>query len=599
MRLIQTIDNDEFYPTPATLVKRMLAGIDWNMVQTVLEPSAGKGDILREVALATESVRHDMDIDCIEADASLRQVLRYNFSEERKDSLNRQQGEIIKNSGCPNAENRFGKWKQYNRDTGYTAIPEELETQLNAIEEEKKTFFADGIHIVGEDFLAYEPFKQYNLIVMNPPFSNGDKHLLKALEMQRTHGGSVVCLLNAETIRNPYTATRKELVRLLNEYDASIEYLEQEFANAEKKTAVEVALIKVAVPERETEQDIFDRMAQTEHYEEFVPDESKEIEVADFVRAIVNRYKVEMKSGLELIRLYKGMKPYLESSFDENELKYRKPLIQLKDEGDHDLTINKYVKSVRLKYWKALLSNKKFVGKLTSTLQQQYREQTSSYANYDFSEFNIRTLLAEMNTKIKVGIEEEIGQMYDRLTEEHAYYPECQKNRHLYDGWKTNKAWKIGKKVILPCYGIFDSWSGKPRTYEAYNTLADIERILNFFDGDMTAEVNLENELRKSFEQGITKNIACKFFRATFYKKGTVHITFTCPELIDRFNIYAAQNRGWLPPSYGKKSYKDMTAEEKTVIDSFQGEKAYNEVMAKSDYYLASPIENRPLLTVA
>ena len=258
MRLIQTIDNDEFYPTPATLVKRMLAGIDWNMVQTVLEPSAGKGDILREVALATESVRHDMDIDCIEADASLRQVLRYNFSEERKNSLNRQQGEIIKNSGCPNAENRFGKWKQYNRDTGYTAIPKELEAQLNAIEEEKKTFFADGIHIVGDDFITYEPFKQYNLIVMNPPFSNGDKHLLKALEMQRTHGGSVICLLNAETVRNPYTATRKELVRLLNEYDASIEYLEQEFANAEKKTAVEVALIKVAVPEREIEQDIFD-----------------------------------------------------------------------------------------------------------------------------------------------------------------------------------------------------------------------------------------------------------------------------------------------------------------------------------------------------
>ena len=91
----------------------------------------------------------------------------------------------------------------------------------------------------------------------------------------------------------------------MNEYDASIEYLEQEFANAEKKTAVEVALIKVAVPERETEQDIFDRMAQTEHYEEFVPDESKEIEVADFIKAIVNRYKIEMKSGLELIRLYK------------------------------------------------------------------------------------------------------------------------------------------------------------------------------------------------------------------------------------------------------------------------------------------------------
>lgn len=126
-----------------------------------------------------------------------------------------------------------------------------------------------------------------------------------------------------------------------------------------------------------------------------------------------------------------------------------------------------------------------------------------------------------------------------------------------------------------------------------------MNRTLYHQAGNSIPVVIFEAMFKAMFEQGITKNIACKFFQATFYKKGTVHITFTCPELIDRFNIYAAQNRGWLPPSYGKKSYKDMTAEEKTVIDSFQGEKAYNEVMAKSDYYLASPIESRPLLTVA
>ena len=64
MRLIHTIDNDEFYPTPATLVKRMLAGIDWNMVQTVLEPSAGKGDILREVASYRSIGFHSQDSTC-------------------------------------------------------------------------------------------------------------------------------------------------------------------------------------------------------------------------------------------------------------------------------------------------------------------------------------------------------------------------------------------------------------------------------------------------------------------------------------------------------------------------------------------------------
>ena len=45
-------------------------------------------------------------------------------------------------------------------------------------------------------------------------------------------------------------------------------------------------------------------------------------------------------------------------------------------------------------------------------------------------------------------LEDEIIKMFDRLTEEHSYYPECSKNRHLFDGWKTNKAHKIAGKVI-------------------------------------------------------------------------------------------------------------------------------------------------------
>ena len=237
------------------------------------------------------------------------------------------------------------------------------------------------------------------------------------------------------------------------------------------------------------------------------------------------------------------------------------PIIYLTNSDHRETTVNSYVKDVRLKYWSALLENKRFVGKLTSKLQQKYRERVNSYADYDFSEFNIYALLTEMNAEIKVGIEEEIGRMYDRLTEEHSYYPECSKNKHLYDGWKTNKAWKLDKKCILPCYGVYDSWDGKPRQYEAYNVLSDIERILNFFDGNLTAECDLSATIKYFFDQGVTKNIPCKFFNVTFYKKGTVHIVFTCPELIDRFNIYAAQSRGWLPPSYGKKQYADMSAD--------------------------------------
>lgn len=548
--LVEDKHSSEFYPTPIELVRKMLDGIDWDYIQTILEPSAGKGNILREIAKfeSKSCYGKKFDVDCIELDANLRQILKYNFSEERQDTF-------------------------------------------SSSDSEYQTFFENGIHIVHDDFLTYNSFKQYDLIIMNPPFSNGDKHLLKALKMQEK-GGSIVCLLNAETIRNPYTQLRKTLVEQLERYNATIEYIEDRFTESERRTDVEVALIKVSIEQVQEESDIYNRLKEAEQVEEFDPDVT-DIEVNDYIKAAVNQFNLEIKSGLELIRQYRALIPYMATSFGEDSYS-KSPILRLtdsRDRGYDSVSINEYVKKVRLKYWRELLSNPKFIGKLTSKLQCEYQEKVDKLADYDFSEFNIYALSAEMSSNIKSGIESEIIAMFDRLTAEHSYYPEFSKNRHYYDGWKTNSAYKIAKKVIIPCYGIFSDWDGKPRTYEARKALEDIERILNFLDGHMTAEVDSWYEIDANFKNGITKNIQMKYFKATFYKKGTVHLTFTCPELIDRFNIYAAQNKNWLPPSYGKKTYKDMSADEKKVIDSFQGEQAYNKVMAKSNYYLA-PVTN-------
>lgn len=555
LQIVENEQNSELYPTPPSLVEKMITGIDWRKIKTVLEPSAGKGDILREVAKATAKFGYryqsDLDVDCIEIDPNLRAVLKYNFGERKK---------------------QFDSWNS----------------------KEYSEFFQDGIHIVHDDFFTYTPFKQYDLIIMNPPFSNGDKHLLKTLDIQKK-GGNIVCLLNAETIRNPYTETRKELIRQLNKYNAQIEYIENAFTTAERKTAVEVALIKVAIERVQEESDIYNRLREAEEMED-IDVTCTELEVSDYIKAIISRFNVEVKSGIELIRQYRAMIPYMLRSFDSDE---KSPILRLTDSTDRgydSVSVNAYVKAVRLKYWRALLSNPKFTGKLTSKLQEEYRERVNKLANYDFTEYNIRTLSAEMNAQIKQGIEDEIITMFDRLTAEHSWYPETLKNKHYYDGWATNKAHKIDKKVIIPCYGVYDSWDYKPRVYNAKGVLEDIERILNFLDGGMTRDVDLWHTLDACFNQGITKNIELKFFKATFYKKGTVHLTFTCPELIERFNIYAAQQKAWLPPCYGKKAYKNMSEKEKAVIDSFQGEQAYNEIMAKANYYLAPVTKNQMLM---
>ena len=116
--------------------------------------------------------------------------------------------------------------------------------------------------------------------------------------------------------------------------------------------------------------------------------------------------------------------------------------------------------------------------------------------------------------------------------------------------------------------------------------LQDIEKCFNYLDGDLTEAVDLEESLNFAEEYGETKNIQLKYFTVTFYKKGTCHITFNNDELLKKFNIFGSQHKGWLPPSYGKKSYNDMTTEEKAVVNEFEGEKEYNKVVSNKEYYL-------------
>ena len=597
---VEDRETSEFYPTPKALAERMLEGIEWDRVRTILEPSAGKGDLLKAVA-KREKDHRSFNVDCIEIDPNLRAILARNFGTQAREDAERKLREF--RDGF-HEDYKTGRIYRPGGDNG-TAFHMRPKEYLSDREEEEyrkreaelydvaSGFFRDGIRIVHDDFLTYTQFKEYDLIIMNPCFSDGARHLLKALEMQK-HGGYIVCLLNANTVRNPHTQLQRDLVSILENYHADIEYIRDAFSDAERKTEVEVALIKVSVPKTDPEISIFEKLASEERYDEPYAENAAYMEVSDLIKAVTARYRMEVKAGIELIRTFERMKPYLDSSVTPED-GYGHLLLSLDRRDDmgerkDPATVNAYVRDVREKYWRGLLTNKSFMGRLTSKLQKEYMRKVTSFADYDFSEYNINTLVREMNAQIRSGIEEEISDMFDRLTQAHAYFPECTNNRYLFTGWKTNKAWKIGKKCILPCHGIFNMWDGKPDSYRAYDVLSDIERVLNFFDGNMTVPVSLEWQIRGHFSSGITKNIKCRFFNVTFYKKGTVHIVFTCPELIDRFNIYAAGNRGWLPPSYGKRTYDEMLEEERIVVDEFQGREGYERIMARPEYYLKSPV---------
>lgn len=529
-------DNRDFYPTPEAVIEKMLSGVDFSMVQSVLEPSAGKGDLAEGITKIFERRTYSrwggrkLDLDCIEIQSELQMILK-------------------------------GK----------------------------------GYKVVHNDFLTYSTFKRYDLIISNPPFSQGAKHLLKMLDMQE-RGGGVICLLNAETLKNAYTAERKVLLDRLNELQATIEYVEDAFLDAERKTPVEIAIVKVFIPQEEKPSFIFEetlRKAKDLEYRERAEKESTSLAENDLIKVIVQQYNVEVEAGIRLIDEYRAMSPHILKDFGE-EKSWGSILNLSLDTGnprENTLTYNGFVEMVRKKYWKALFNNPKFTGQLTSKLLQDYHNRVDELAQYDFSEYNIFSIREEMNKQVIKGVEEAIISLFDELSHKYSYY-DTSKNIHYFNGWRTNKSWIINKKVIIPLSGYRDlDFSGggyKPTHRDVIHKLTDIEKGFNYLDGGLTDSIDLEATLKKAEEDGVTSKIQLKYFLVTFYKKGTCHIEFTNDELLKKFNIFGAQRKGWLPPSYGKRKYAEMAPEEKAVVDEFEGEQEYSKVMGNTGYYICN-----------
>ena len=573
-------------------------------VSTILEPSAGSGNlvkaVLKEYSLHRyRSSARSIDVDCVEIDPSLRAILRYEFSAEKIKSLYNENDNLESKRKWDSSANR------------YDSLPPQEQSRLDAVKEEISQLNAGDVRIIHDDFLSLDTCKVYDLIIMNPPFSNGDAHLLKAIQMQQRNGGEIRCILNAETIRNPFSNARRLLQKKLLDLNAQITFMENAFSDAQRKTNVEIALISVAIPREKEESEIFSRLKKSCAMEEPEMDDVTDMTVSDFMERVVTQYKVECEAGIALMREYQAMQPYILDSFEKD--RYSSPTLTLAV-GDPSRTfrgdspnVNKFLRLTRLKYWRALFSNKDFTGRLTSNLLSEYQDKVDKLADYDFTLFNIQAIAAEMNAEMGKGIEETIVALFDKMTAQHSYYPEMERNIHYYNGWKTNKVHKINNKVILPIYGVFADRYWSKDTFnvrEAEATIGDIEKVFDYLDGDMTAPISLHGVLQRACEAGQTRNIPCKFFDVTLYKKGTMHIRFHKQELVDRFNIYCSRKKNWLPPNYGKVSYADMAENEKSVIDGFHGDgtsgagaEEYAKVMAKAAYFLSEPVKEVPLLT--
>lgn len=512
--------NKGFYPTPAKLIDRMVLKIvKLSDLNSILEPSAGKGDIIDRMikVYGYQSCNFSM----IEIDETLQATLR---------------------------------GKKYK--------------------------------VIDSDFLSYCGNDQFDLIIANPPFEDGDLHLLKAIDI--LYSGQIIFLLNAETIKNPYTNTRKLLVKKLKKLEARVEFISNAFLDAERKTKVEVALINIII-KRKVEDDIF-KDCQDKIDESNPKLENKyEVSTKRLIPELVAEYNQVKNIGTTSIisyyANYKKIGKYI--ALNKNPDKYNEY------SPDSDMTsilkeeLNVFLVRLRADFWKRTLDIKEVKNRMTSDKIREFYWQIEEYSSMDFTENNIRQFVLNLIKDYHNILINAVLKIFKKFTVEHSYSNGLyDKNIHYFNGWKTNKAFKVGKRIIIPIYASysdnpFKDFMGKlSLADDAERQLHDIDLVMNYFGGKADY-LSLTDAIKYAFSSGQTNKICSEYFTVDCYKKGTIHLTFNSEDILRRFNVVACKGMNWLPHDYSTKHYNQCDKEEKEVIESFEGERFYAENLNK------------------
>ena len=585
----------QFYPTPEWLVDKMMDKVDFDSVTSILEPSAGKGDIVQGleryrirkntyyelyIYKTQEKPRRRIFLDIDEVNEYFQKEYNVDVSNMTANQIN---DWLDDNLGGNEISFDFLCHKQDTK-ANYEIECVEIDSNLCSILRSQHFF------TVNNDFLKYDTFKRYDCILMNPPFAQGELHLLKAIKLIE-NGGQCVCILNAETLKNPYTNWRKELYDTLIYYNADIEYIENAFTTAENKTDVEIALIYINIPKKTIDEDLVKNLVKGETFDrEYETFNENQLATNDIIGNLVKQYEFEAKMGIKIIDDFYSMQAYIPSIKNDNNL----PMITLSITGCPDEClngvelnpINKYIRQLRDKYWSLLFMSNEMSKLLTESARHSYMSQLQSFRDYDFTLSNIKQLQIDMANNLSQNIDEAILKQFDNFT--YKYSLDKETNVHYFNGWRTNDAFMIRSKVIIPMYGLYSNY-GSWSWYNCKEYLIELEKIFTYLDSGRTEGDGINDilcyETTHSYNGG---RIKFKYFDVELKKKGTIHIWFTNEDLLKKFNIFGCQKHGWLPDCYGKKSYKNMTKEEQSVIDEFEGKASYEKVWSDPNKYIGN-----------
>lgn len=488
-------DNQDFYPTPGDLFYQLIDGLR-TFQGRVLEPSAGKGDMIKHIQKMNRYRRDDLTIDAIENDENL--------------------------------------------------IP--------YLHEEK-------INLVWNDFLTYKTYKEYDYIVMNPPFSNGVDHVLKAIELAESQINEceIYAILNKETLDNAYSNKRKDLETKLEKYNAKVRYVNNGFSDSERKTEVEVALVKLMVINNDAGKTIYEKIPffknMNETKEELGTTLSTYVKDSEISSRLndIERLVLEYETACEVAKSSYLAQKEKESFFNyirkvndsENSHRNKLQSLSYSDLKVSDVTLE--IDRLRSGYWELILDTDEFKEKLTNEARNKLNRQMEVANEMEINLHNIRMLLMAINSNQEDMLIDSIVSMFKKITQYHMN--QYSSNIHYYDGWKTNNAYKINKKIIIPIR--YEESFNYKSTYETLGY-----QVKQYVDDIVKSFQLIDSEVNNDFENVGEREFKNDLLRFKLFKNGNIHIWFNDLKLLNKLNYLCGQHFNWIPSEEEIKNNK-------------------------------------------
>lgn len=399
---------------------------------------------------------------------------------------------------------------------------------------------ASGCEVIGANFLdiGAGDVSHIDMIVMNPPFSVQEKHIMHAWEIAPA-GCEIVTLCNASMVDDNRSSARKSITEIVNLHGYS-ENLGDVFREAERRTDCRIACLHLYKPGSGE-----DEFAGFLSYEPDDEAQGNGIMRYNEVREAVQRYIGAVKMFDSVMESSKAIND-LTGGIGFNAIRFGAQWAHGQRQGT-DITRDVFRKQLQKSAWRWVFGKFKMQKYLTKSVYEQLDSAIERIQNMPFTMRNVYRLIDMLVQTHGQRMNSVILDAFDKICK----YSEENVTWHG-EKWKTNSAHMVNRKFIVP--NICTTWynyHGNNHVHLEWGRAAEIddivkalchltgtdydrEKTLERFIGDMKAEWGREYEW--------------SFFRIRGYKKGTMHFTFQREEDWLKFNRVVAEIRGYELP---------------------------------------------------